>query len=102
MELNSVEAIVEIVRQGFGVSIVPQLTNVHWERDQDLSVIPLPGIDVERRVGLLERTRHGRMRFTAAIKEYFREGGATCRRASETFQPHALKIIKGLCEAAVQ
>jgi len=75
MELNSVEAIVEIVRQGFGVSIVPQLTNVHWERDQDLSVIPLPGIDVERRVGLLERTRHGRMRFTAAIKEYFREGG---------------------------
>ncbi|AWI79143.1 LysR family transcriptional regulator [Parazoarcus communis] len=75
MELNSVEAIVEIVRQGFGVSIVPQLTNVHWERDQDLSVIPLPGIEVERRVGLLERTRHGRMRFTAAIKEYFREGG---------------------------
>lgn len=72
LELNSVEAIVEIVRQGFGISIVPQLANVRWDRDRSLRVIPLPGIDVQRHVGLLERTRHGRMRFTGAIKEYFR------------------------------
>lgn len=71
LELNSVEAIVEIVRQGFGISIVPQLANVQWDRDRALRVIALPGIDVQRRVGLLERTRHGRMRFTGAIKEYF-------------------------------
>lgn len=71
LELNSVEAIVEIVRQGFGISIVPQLANVQWARDRALRVIALPGIDVQRRVGLLERTRHGRMRFTGAIKEYF-------------------------------
>lgn len=76
MELNSVEAIVEIVRQGFGVSIVPQLANVNWARDRALNVISLPDVHVERRVGLLERTRHSRMRFTSAIKEYFREGGA--------------------------
>jgi DNA-binding transcriptional LysR family regulator len=71
MELNSVEAIVEIVRQGFGVSIVPQLANVQWARDRALQVISLPGVEVERRVGLLERNRHSRMRFTGAIKEYF-------------------------------
>lgn len=71
MELNSVEAIVEIVRQGFGISIVPQLANVDWARDGALEVISLPDIHVERRVGLIERTRHGRMRFTAAIKTYF-------------------------------
>jgi DNA-binding transcriptional LysR family regulator len=75
LELNSVEAIVEIVRQGFGVSIVPQLANVQWARDRALQVVPLPGIDVVRRVGLLERTHHSRMRFTAAIKEYFQTGG---------------------------
>lgn len=80
MELNSVEAIVEIVRQGFGVSIVPRLANVDWARDQQLRVVPLPGIDVQRHVGLLERARHPRMRFTDAIKRYFGErraaGGA--------------------------
>lgn len=74
MELNSVEAIVEIVRQGFGISVVPKLANVNWRSDRALSVIPLPGVRVDRRVGLLERTRHGRMRFTSAIKNYFFEG----------------------------
>lgn len=71
MELNSIEAIIEIVRQGFGVSIVPQLANVHWTRDRALQVIPIPGIDVQRCVGLLERVQHTRMRVTGAIKDYF-------------------------------
>lgn len=76
MELNSVETIVEIVRQGFGVSIVPRLANVQWARDQSLKVISLPGTDIQRHVGLIERARHGRRRFTDAIKQYFqaREG----------------------------
>lgn len=71
MELNSVEAIVEIVRQGFGISIVPRLANVQWVRDQGLRVISLTGTDVQRHVGLIERTRHGRQRFTDEIKLYF-------------------------------
>ena len=80
MELNSVEAIVEIVRQGFGVSIVPKLANVAWEKDRALRVIELPGVTVQRRVGLLERTRHSRMRFTGALKTYF-EAGSPARRS---------------------
>jgi DNA-binding transcriptional LysR family regulator len=82
MELNSVEAIVEIVRQGFGVSIVPQLANVQWDRDRALRVIPLPGVEVVRRVGLIERTRHGRTRFTQALKEYFHAAGERKRGAA--------------------
>jgi DNA-binding transcriptional LysR family regulator len=73
LELNSVEAAVEIVRQGFGISIVPQLANVQWEKDRALRVIRLPGVKTERRVGLLERAGHRRTRFTAAIKAYFEE-----------------------------
>jgi DNA-binding transcriptional LysR family regulator len=73
LELNSVEAAVEIVRQGFGISIVPQLANVQWEKDRALRVIRVPGVTTERRVGLLERTQHRRMQFTAAIKAYFEE-----------------------------
>lgn len=71
MELNSVEAIVEIVRQGFGISIVPRLANVDWVHDQGLRAISLPGTDVQRHVGLIERTHHGRQRFTNEIKLYF-------------------------------
>lgn len=71
MELNSVEAIVALVRQGFGVSIVPQLANVQWSRDRSLRIVPLVGVDVQRRVGLLERRQHSRERVTAAIKAYF-------------------------------
>jgi DNA-binding transcriptional LysR family regulator len=71
LELNSVEAMIEIVRQGFGISIVPQLANVQWDKDQLLRVVKLPGVTTERCVGLLERTRHSRMAFTEAVKEYF-------------------------------
>ena len=70
MELNSVEAILEIVRQGFGVSIVPRLANVNWRGDRALRVLDLDGIDVLRRVGLIERASHSRSGFTEAIKRH--------------------------------
>lgn len=75
LELNSVEAIVALVRQGFGVAIVPKLANLQWARDRALRVLQLPGVDVVRDVGLLERRQHGRERVTAAIKAYFAGGG---------------------------
>lgn len=75
MQLNSIEAIIELVRQGFGVSIVPKLANVQWDRDRALTAIEVPGVDVERHVGLLERTHHGRTQITATIKRYFQSQG---------------------------
>jgi len=76
MELNSVEAIIALVRQGFGISIVPQLANVQWSNDRALRIVPLEGVAVQRHVGLLERRQHSRQRFTRAIKDHFREGAA--------------------------
>lgn len=71
LEVNSVEAILALVRQGFGVSIVPQLRNVDWSRDRALRVVRLARVTVQRHVGLLERRQHAHQRFTAAIKDYF-------------------------------
>lgn len=71
MELNSVETIIELVRQGFGGSIVPKLANVDWAHDRRLRVLELPGMGICRHVGLLERQSHPRQRFTAEIKAYF-------------------------------
>lgn len=72
LEVNSVETIVALVRQGYGVAIVPKLDNVKWARDTDLTLIPIPGSRIERRVGLLERTQHSRTQFTSAIKKHFK------------------------------
>ena len=80
MELNSLEAIVALVRQGFGVSIVPQLANLHWSRDRALRIVPLPGVDLSRSVGLLERRQHSRERVTEAIKAYFASVATRTRR----------------------
>ncbi len=60
-----------MVRHVFGVSIVPKLANVQWSRDRALRFVPLPGVDVQRHVGLFERREHSRGRVTAAIKGYF-------------------------------
>lgn len=84
MELNSVEAIVELVRQGFGISIVPRLANLRWSRDKALRVVPLPRVTVERHVGLLERRGHGRERFTQALKDHFGARAGKAARASRS------------------
>ncbi len=72
LEVNSVETLVALVRQGYGVSIIPKLANVDWGRDRGLRVLEIPGQHVERRVGLLERATHPRQAFTQAIKQHFR------------------------------
>ena len=71
MASNAGEAIGALVRWGFGVSFVPRRAKGQWSRDRALRVIPIPGVSVEREVGLLERARHQRMQATAAIKAYF-------------------------------
>jgi DNA-binding transcriptional LysR family regulator len=71
MELNSVEAIIELVRQGLGYSIVPKLANISWENDRQLHIQDLPGKTIYRKVGLLERKKHGRQNITLAIKQHF-------------------------------
>ena len=71
MELNSVEAIIELVRQGLGYSIVPKLANISWGNDRQLNIQELPGKTIYRKVGLLERKKHGRQNITLAIKQHF-------------------------------
>ncbi|NQW70794.1 MAG: LysR family transcriptional regulator [Betaproteobacteria bacterium] len=71
MELNSVEAIIELVRQGLGYSIIPQLANISWSSDRQLKIQKLPGKTVYRKVGLLERKKHSRHNITGAIKGHF-------------------------------
>ena len=70
MELNSVEAIIELVRQGLGYSIIPKLANIAWSNDQQLRIQELPGKTIFRKVGLLERKKHIRQNVTQVIKQH--------------------------------
>ncbi len=72
MIMNSVEAIIELVRQGFGYAVVPKLANVEWEKDKRIVITNPLRKSIVRRVGLLERKNHGHQKITQAIEEQFR------------------------------
>ncbi len=69
--VNSVEAIIELVRQGLGYAIVPKLANVQWDKDKQIVTKNPLRKAIYRRVGLLERKNHGRKKITQAIEDHF-------------------------------
>ncbi|WP_020206907.1 LysR family transcriptional regulator [Cupriavidus sp. WS] len=71
LELNSIEALVELVRQEVGVTVVPLLRRARWRDDEALRILPLEagGAPVLRTVGMLERRDHARRHVTAVVRE---------------------------------
>jgi DNA-binding transcriptional LysR family regulator len=55
LDLNSLETIIELVRQRVGVTIVPLLKNAKWLREQNLYVTPFSKGIYSRTVGMIER-----------------------------------------------
>jgi DNA-binding transcriptional LysR family regulator len=70
LELNSIEALVELVRQGVGVSILPHLRRARWDHDPDLRVLPLPGLPLQRSVGLFQRRDRSEVLAQAIVKQF--------------------------------
>lgn len=70
LELNSIEAVVELVRQEAGVTVVPVLRRARWRDDEALRVLPLTagGAPVMRVIGMLERRDHARRHITGAVR----------------------------------
>ncbi len=72
LELNSLEGIAALVRQGIGVSVVPLLRHALWAQDDALRVLPLGKKGPTRSIGLLERAHHDNMAVTAEIAKLMR------------------------------
>jgi DNA-binding transcriptional LysR family regulator len=87
-ELNSIEAIAQLVRQRYGVAIVPHLANAEWA-EQQLVIKELPGRPIMRAVGMLERHQHGKKPVTQALCAWFstRDHGAGAATADWRPQP---------------
>jgi DNA-binding transcriptional LysR family regulator len=69
LELNSLEAIVELVRQDVGVAVVPLLRGASWESDPALRVLRLLPATPPRIVGLMERKDRERSGVKAVVRE---------------------------------
>lgn len=68
LELNALEGIVELVRSGLGVSVVPLLRDARWAGDAKLRVIELPDAE-ERRIALAQRRDSQKAAIVAAVVE---------------------------------
>lgn len=71
IELNSIETMVELVRAGLGVALLPLLRNGRWERDPQLRVLPLPAGTEARRLGWLQARVNPKAAALAAVLHAF-------------------------------
>jgi DNA-binding transcriptional LysR family regulator len=68
LELSSLSAIIELVRQNVGITIVPHVKNADWANDAMLRVLPLPGRSPTRLIGMLEQGK--REHITSVIRQH--------------------------------
>lgn len=71
LELNAIESIVELVRSGLGVSVLPLLRDARWQADARLRVVEIPKAE-ERRIALVQRRGSEKAAVIAAVVREFR------------------------------
>jgi Transcriptional regulator len=78
LELNSIETLVELVRQEVGATLLPLLRGAAWERDPALRVLPLPARleGAVRPIGMIESAERAGDRIVATI----------CQECAQTFR----------------
>lgn len=70
LELNAIESIVELVRSGLGVTIVPLLRHARWAGDAKLRVVEIPHAE-ERRIALVQRRDAAHAAIVSAVVREF-------------------------------
>jgi DNA-binding transcriptional LysR family regulator len=71
LELNTIESIVELVRSGLGIAVVPLLRDARWHADTRLRVIDIPKAE-ERHVALVRRRESNKAALVAAVARELR------------------------------
>jgi DNA-binding transcriptional LysR family regulator len=71
LELNSIEAIVELVREGFGVALLPNLAQRSWENDPLLRAQPVPQARQTRAIALVQLRTAARAEIITAVGQEF-------------------------------
>lgn len=71
LELNSIDAIVELVRDGMGVAMLPNLPRQTWGNDPRLRVLPLPQAAESRSIALVQLRTAPRAEIITAVGQQF-------------------------------
>jgi DNA-binding transcriptional LysR family regulator len=66
LELNAIESIVDLVRSGLGVALLPNLRGGRWGADARLRVIEIPGAEV-RRIAVVQHRESAQAGVIAAL-----------------------------------
>lgn len=75
LELNSIEAIADLVRDGLGVALLPLLDGRGWQADARLGVVEIPQATEAREMALVQLRTAPKAAVIAAIAEGFRSRG---------------------------
>ncbi|MDB5751829.1 MAG: LysR family transcriptional regulator [Ramlibacter sp.] len=70
LELNALETMVDLVRSGLGITLVPLLRDARWQADTKLRVLEIPQAE-ERRMALVQRRDSGKGALLAAVAREF-------------------------------
>lgn len=70
LELNAIEGIVELVRSGLGLAIVPHLQGARWQTDTRLRVIDIAGAEVRRMALVQPRDSANAQLISAVVREF--------------------------------
>lgn len=68
VEMDSVASIVELVRQNAGIAILPVQRGCGWEKDKSLRILPLPGRQYERNIGMMRSLQ--RAHLTEVLRDH--------------------------------
>lgn len=71
LELNSIEAIVELVREGFGVALLPNLAQRSWEDEPLLRALPVGPAAEARAIALVQLRTAARAEIITAVGQQF-------------------------------
>ena len=82
LELNSIEAIVELVRDGLGVAMLPKLAQRAWGDDPALRVLPIPQAAEARAIALVQLRTAPRAEIITAVGQQFLAALASPARPS--------------------
>jgi DNA-binding transcriptional LysR family regulator len=73
LELNAIEAIIDLVRSGLGVSVLPHLEGGRWSGDTSLRVVSIAGAEA-RRIGVVQARESAQGDVIAAVIRELQSG----------------------------
>ncbi|APW37716.1 LysR family transcriptional regulator [Rhodoferax koreense] len=82
LELNAIETIVDLVRAGLGVTMVPLLRDNRWAADPKLRVLDIPGAAEARHMALVQPRTSGKRKLIDAVGAAFQGKARSAGKAA--------------------